>query len=103
MIVISGVFEIAEAALPAALAAATGMCERTRLERGCTSYVISQSPENTQRLHLFEEWDSEEALSAHFATDSFAAFAAALPGLLVAPPVMLRYEIADRRPLFAGA
>ena len=41
-------------------------------------------------LHLFDERDSEEALSAHFQTESFGAFAAALPSLLFAPPVMFR-------------
>ncbi len=47
--------------------------------------------------------ESEEALAPYFGTESFRAFAAALPSLLAAPPVMLWYDVANRRPLFGAS
>ncbi len=42
---------------------------------------------------LFEEWESDEALRAHFGTPHMAEFNGALSGLVASPPRVMRYEV----------
>src|SRR3954464_13146966 len=46
----------------------------SREEEGCLDYVASADPGDPTRLVVFERWDSEEHLAAHFATPHIAEF-----------------------------
>jgi quinol monooxygenase YgiN len=48
---------------------------------------------------LTEEWASEEALQAHFATPYFESFSK-LERVIAAPPELRRFDAKDNRPLF---
>ncbi len=39
----------------------------SRSEPGCITYVFSADPIEPGRVHLFERWESKEALAAHLA------------------------------------
>ncbi|MBV8851210.1 MAG: antibiotic biosynthesis monooxygenase [Methylobacteriaceae bacterium] len=41
--------------------------QRSRKEPGCVSHAVHVDCENPMRLFFFEEWESREALLAHFA------------------------------------
>jgi quinol monooxygenase YgiN len=75
------------------------MMAQSSAEAGCRTYELSTQLIDPLTFRLFEEWDSAEALAAHFQTPLFQAFSAALPGLLAAAPAFLRYEIAEVGPL----
>ncbi len=38
---------------------------RSRTEPGCLTYVFSPDPIEPGRVHLFERWESKEALAQH--------------------------------------
>jgi quinol monooxygenase YgiN len=42
---------------------------------------------------LFEEWESDAALAAHFQTEHMARFQQQVPALLAAPPTIKRYVV----------
>jgi quinol monooxygenase YgiN len=67
MILVAGTVEIDPERRNAALAAAAPLLEPTRAQRGCLAYVWSADPVEPGRLHVFEAWADEAALSAHFA------------------------------------
>jgi quinol monooxygenase YgiN len=99
MLVIAGEIEIDPANTDAAVAAATRMQDATRSEAGCLAYVFSADLATRGRFRIFEEWESAEALAAHFAAPHMAAFQKAVAGLGVRRMELSRYEIASKGPL----
>lgn len=95
MLVISGTMKIRQDRMDEARRQAMSIMTSSAGEPGCRTYELSAQLADPLALRLFEEWDSAEALSAHFQTPHFQAFAAALPDLLAAPPTFLRYEVAE--------
>ena len=83
MLVVSGVIEIAEEDIDAAVAAATEMMAETAKEPGCIAYEFAQVLGRPGRFRLYEEWDSEEALEAHFRMPHMARFREALGTLTI--------------------
>ena len=61
----------------ALLAAARPMIAATRSEPGCIRYELMQDIETPEHLSFVEEWETREALSAHFRTEHMAAWRAA--------------------------
>lgn len=55
----------------AALAGAKELIEMALAEKGCRHYAWSADPHYPGRVHVFEEWDSQEDLQAHFAAPSY--------------------------------
>jgi quinol monooxygenase YgiN len=99
MIVISGTARIRPEVKAAAKAAALAMAARSAAEPGCTVYELSELLDDPFTFRLFEQWESTEALAAHFTTPHFLAFSRALPGFLAAPPHFTRYEVAKATPM----
>ncbi len=95
MIVIVGSARVRAERREEAVAAAIEMAALSRAEPGCALYEVSVTLEDPCRFRLVEQWDSGEALAAHFATAHFAAFGARLAGFLVAPPSFTRYEVSS--------
>jgi quinol monooxygenase YgiN len=60
------------------LAAFLECAQASRAERGCLDYRVAPDPEHSGRLHVFERWDSEEALAAHFRTPHIERFRSAI-------------------------
>jgi quinol monooxygenase YgiN len=72
----------------------------SRSEPGCVGYRFGVDIEDAQQIHLFEEWESQEALNTHFTTPHFAAFAAIVADVVADTPTFTRYEVASSGPLF---
>ena len=64
----------------------------SRSETGCRGYRFGVDVEDPHRVHLFEEWGSEEDLNVPFATRHFAAFSTLLVEVLADEPTFTRYE-----------
>lgn len=56
-------------------------------------FYTSVADENIVRV--FEEWESDDALKAHFATPHMAEFLQKLPQIVAGPADVKRYEIAS--------
>jgi quinol monooxygenase YgiN len=99
MLVIAGRIRIDPAQRSAALAAAREMMEATRREAGCISYTFAADLADEGLFHLFEEWESQQALDAHFRTPHMAKFQGAVGGLGVKEMNVKRYEVSQVGPL----
>ncbi len=99
MLVIAGRIQIDAANREAAITAAVEVMEATRSEKGCISYTFSADLSDDGVFHIFEEWDSQDALDAHFKTPHMATFQGKLGGLGVKDMKIRRYEIASAGPL----
>jgi len=74
-------------------------------EPGCRRYVFAAALADPSRFVLFTEWDSQEALDAHYRSEPFADFQMSLDGLLARPSEMTVYSVdsavrpTDTRPM----
>lgn len=95
MIVIAGTVSVASDSRQRALEAAKRMQRETRAEPGCLAYHLSTDLESETTFHLFEAWESESALAAHFASDHMQHFRETLATLKVESRRIRRYEVTD--------
>jgi quinol monooxygenase YgiN len=100
VLIIAGRFRIDPAKRDAAVAAANEMMAATLKEPGCHAYAFSADLGDPARFHLFERWESQAALEAHFATPHMARFQAALGGFGVHDFEVQKYAISGVGPVF---
>jgi quinol monooxygenase YgiN len=67
----------------------------SRAEAGCISYRLYEDTETENEFVFVEEWVSDEALKAHFATAQIAEFMRAIPATITAPPDVKFHTIAS--------
>ena len=87
----------------------TGVLERFERwaggEPGCRRYAFAAALADPSRYALFSEWDSQEALDAHYRSEAFAEFQLSLDGLLARPSELTVYSVesavrpTDTRPM----
>jgi quinol monooxygenase YgiN len=99
MLIVAGEIEIDPAHREEAVAAALEMMEATRREAGCVTYAFSADLADPGRFRIFEEWESQAALDAHFAAPHMASFQARVAALGVRAMRIQKYEIARSGPL----
>ena len=99
MIVIAGHVVLDPKHREKAEAAAREMMSETRKEQGCISYTFSADLEEAGRFRIFEEWEGDEALRAHFASPHMARFQQAVGGLGVREMKVQRYEVSKVGPI----
>ncbi len=58
------------------LEALTPLIDKVRAQTGCVRYDWGADISNNGRINVYEEWQNEAALSAHFAGDNFKAMGA---------------------------
>lgn len=68
---------------------------RSRSEAGCVTHNCHVDVEDVLRLAFVEEWESVEAVRAHFALPASRAFVAEMRALSPAPPVIRIYAVED--------
>lgn len=93
MIVIAGKIQVKPERRDEARKAALDMVEATRREAGCVSYAFYADLVEPATFFLFEEWESDAALAAHFQTEHMARFQHQIPPLIAAPPTIKRYVV----------
>ncbi|MEP6343749.1 MAG: putative quinol monooxygenase [Maricaulaceae bacterium] len=52
------------------------LIEKIRAQTGCVNYDWNMDSSNEGRINVYEEWEDEAALTAHFAGDNFKAMGA---------------------------
>lgn len=68
---------------------------RSRSEPGCLAHNCHIDVENPDRLMFVEEWDSVDAVRAHFALPAARAFVADMRALSPQPPAIRIYAADD--------
>jgi len=99
MLVIAGTVSIDPEKREAAVAAALEMMRETLKEAGCISYTFSGDLSDPGGFRIFEEWESQEALDAHFKAPHMAKFQAEMGGFGVRGMDVKRYEVASVGPI----
>lgn len=99
MLVVAGVIEIDPANRERAVPAALEMMDATAREPGCLSYTFSADLRDPGCFRIFEEWESPEALAAHFATPHMKKFQQVVAGLGVRGMQVQRYEVSSVGPV----
>ena len=100
MIIISGRITVRSDRLASAIEAAATMAQRSRAEDGCAAYDFGIDIEDGSVVRIFEQWASDEALAAHFATPHFAEFSSVVVDVLDGEATFTRYDVANAAPLF---
>ncbi|HYF45187.1 MAG TPA: putative quinol monooxygenase [Acidimicrobiales bacterium] len=100
MIIVSGTLRLDPAEVDTALQLGATMTEASLAEAGCSAYGFWQDPADPTRIHVFEEWASQEALDEHFATPHMAAFMEGLGRLSISDMEVSKYEVSQKAPLF---
>jgi len=80
MIIVAGTLKIDPSKRPVLEAAFDRMREATLKEQGCLHYQVYFDRSEPGTMLLFEKWESEEALNAHFVAPHMAEFGLALGG-----------------------
>lgn len=93
MLVIAGRIVIDPVQRDKAVAVALEMMQETRKEKGCLSYVFSADLADPGCFRVFEEWESPQALAAHFESAHMARFRAAMSTLGIRERAIQRYEV----------
>ncbi len=93
MIIVHGTIPVKAEARDEALDLARTMAAATRVEPGCLSYDFYVGLTEPNKLMLFQEWESMEALMAHFKTEHMDAFLRELPELLDGEITTRRYAV----------
>ena len=95
MLVIAGTIRIDPGKRDEAAKAALAIMKETLEEAGNLAYAFSFDVEDEGLLHIFEKWESQEALDFHFGSPHMAEFQATAGSLGVKEMKLEKYEIAS--------
>ena len=99
MIIVHATIPIRSECREKALELARQMTEATQSEAGCISYTFSTDLSDPGGFHIFEEWESQEALDAHFKAPHMAEFQAKVGKLGVRQMKVQRCEVSSVGPV----
>ncbi len=98
-IVVSGVIRLDSEDFDAALALIEPLVAATTAEPGCVEYDYWVDPRDRGRVRVFEEWESDDAIAAHSASDHMKTFFAGMVKLRISSVELSRFEVSDKSPL----
>ncbi len=96
MLVISVRIRIDPASRDAAIAAAKQVMAETHKESGCNEYVFTADFDDPGVFRVFEEWESAEALAAHFKAPHMATFQKAMGGFGISEMDAHQYTVTEK-------
>ena len=70
-ILISGAMELDPAHVERIVRDALPLIEEALAEEGCREYAWTVDPNHAGRIRVFEQWDTEAQLAAHFETPAY--------------------------------
>lgn len=102
MIIITAEFDLADPdRIDDAVAAATPIQQATRDEEpGCLAYVFSADPCLRGRMQVYELWEDEATLAAHFDHPNYGAMATALRDVGLANAVSQKFRVTAVEPVY---
>ncbi len=98
MLVVAGTITFDPAHQEQMVEAANRVTAVTRAEEGCISYEFFADLNQPGRFHLFEEWEEEEHLLAHFEAPHLAEFFEVMQAYGLASRDITRYYVSSHGP-----
>ena len=102
MILVTGHIDFDPARRDDLLAALEPLIKGSLADPGCLQYTFSADFENPGRVHVVEQWESDELMQAHMGTPHFAEFGQAMQSIGVRAVRVAKHEVASSQPLFGG-
>jgi quinol monooxygenase YgiN len=99
MLVVAGTISIDPTKRGDAEAAFEKMRAATLQESGCVAYQCYFDRKDQGVIFMFEKWESQEALNAHFATPHMVEFGGALGSFGVTGMDVKKYEVTSEGPV----
>ncbi len=99
MLIVAGTVTIDPAKENEAEAAAIEIMRDTRKEEGNISYTFSNDLEDPAVFHIYEQWETQAALEAHFKMPHMATFQKTLGDLGVKDVSVQKFEISSVGPV----
>jgi quinol monooxygenase YgiN len=101
-IVIAGEIDLPPENRDAALVGAQALIAEALGEPGCRHYAWSADPFEAGRIHVFEEWESEAALEAHFRAPSYLGMLAHLGSHTILKADTRKYRVDRVAPVYGA-
>lgn len=95
MLIVAGQVQIKPEMREEAVQAALTMAKATQAEDGCIAYRFYSPLDDPNTFFIFEQWESEAALQAHFQTPHMATFREVLPRVLAGEMAIKRYDVSN--------
>ncbi len=95
MLIVAGTIQLDPSKRAEADAAFEKMRAATVKEPGCIEYQAYSGREDAGTVFMFEKWQDQDALDAHFASPHMAEFGAALGGLGVTAMDVKKYGVSS--------
>ena len=99
-IVIAGEVELAAGSRERALEGAQPLIAQALAQPGCRHYAWSASPAHPDRVHVFEEWDSQEELAAHLKGPAYMGMIQHLSGIGIVKAETRKYGVSQTGPVY---
>jgi quinol monooxygenase YgiN len=100
MIIIAGTVDIDPAQRAAALAAGRQLEAETRRQPGCLDYVWTVDGLSPSTIYVYERWESEEALAAHFKGPYYRGMRETIGAHGIRGAKVAKYQIAVSEPVY---
>ncbi len=98
-IVVSGEIRLDPEDFDAAVALIVPLVVATKEEAGCVEYDYWVDPRDRGRVRVFEEWESDDAIAAHSASEHMKTFFGGMSKLRISSVELSRFEVSDKSPL----
>jgi len=100
MLIVAGEVKVeSQAEVEKARAAIVTMMEASNAEAGCILYAFSQDLADPCLIRIFEKWESQEALTAHFDAPHMAMFMGAMADANIVSMETKLYDASGERPV----
>jgi quinol monooxygenase YgiN len=99
MLIVAGTLEVDPAKTDTVMVDAAVMMTATHAEEGNLAYVFSLDPIEPGLVHVYEKWESVEALAAHGKAPHMAEFRSKMGAWGVRGADLKKYEISSEGPL----
>lgn len=99
-VLVAGTVDLAPEKREEALVGAKELIEEARGEPGCIAYDWTPDPYVPGRIHVFEEWTSEQMLIDHLKAPSYTGMLAHLGGIGIIDSVTQKYRVDHFEPVY---
>ncbi len=95
MIIVSGILKFDPSDRDAAVGHIVNVAAATRAEAGNLSYGMYEDPEVPGAFQIYEEWEDQDAIGEHMATEHMAEFLGAIGGLKILESSITSHDVAS--------
>ncbi len=100
MLIVAGTVRVPPENLDAFRPHMAAMMAASQAEAGCLDYNYAEDVTEPGLLHVFERWESQAHLDAHFKTPHMARWRAAWPSFSVSDRRLFAYEVGGERAVY---